>query len=341
MQTIVSSSDEFRRTVLQELAFQTEPHKNYVHYHNPEKPSLGQLLLYERTGCYTFAIADFTIPHPFQITFDNPEHLIRFGIVYLGSTNYKLENQSVSSFKPSSFFVIEKEIRGRQAWSKGEHYKGAEVTIYESYIKNYLKKTFSMEFDYSKFIENVTYPYLPVEVITILEKMQLLSSQEKLNTIYLESCILECIAIISQTMETAMDNAFTRQLDFEKITIGKNRTLILSASDLRSIVKAQEILTSNLQSPPTIEHLSELVFLNPQKLKAGFSYYYHMPIGQYITSLRMSMAVKLLRTTELSIAEIASQVGYPYTSNFIKIFRKTYHCTPLAYRQNQENKAFL
>ena len=50
----------------------------------------------------------------------------------------------------------------------------------------------------------------------------------------------------------------------------------------------------------------------------------------------MTMAVNLLNTTDLSIAEIAEKVGYPYPSNFIKMFRQTYGCTPLEYRHNNK-----
>ena len=336
MQTIVTSSREFREAVLAELQFVPTKQKNCTLYQNPNRPEDGHLLSYGRPGYYDFGIADFTVPHPFKLAFDNPEKLIRFGTVYKGSTNFKLEDKPVSSFKPSSFFVIEKDIKGQQAWVRGEHYHGAEITIYEPYVTSYLKDNFHLDFDYNKFIENETYHYLPIEINTIIEKMQVFSNQDALSSLYLESCILECMAIITKTVESSPENTFTRQLHYGKVKIGTNKYLHLSAGDIRSIQKAHEILTNNIQSPPTIEHLSELVLLNPQKLKAGFSYYYHMSIGRYITSLRMSMAVNLLSTTDLSIAEIAEEVGYPYPSNFIKMFRQTYQCTPLEYRHKKE-----
>ncbi|WP_310602791.1 helix-turn-helix transcriptional regulator [Anaerosporobacter sp.] len=332
MQTNITSSDAFTKTVLTELQFKPIKQKNCILYQNPNRPEDGYLLSYVRPNCYSFGIADFTVPHCFRLTFDNPEHLIRFGIVYKGSTNFKLENQPISSFKPSSFFVIEKGIKGQQAWKRGEHYHGAEIILYESYVTQYLKEHFHFDFDYSKFSENVTYPYLPLEVNMALEKMQTLSAQNSLNPLILESCILECISAIVQTVESSSDNAFTKQLHYGKVKIGTNKYLHLSTNDIQSIQKAHEILTISLQAPPTIEHLSELVLLSPQKLKAGFSYYYHMSIGRYITSTRMATAENLLSTTNLSIAEIAEQVGYPYASNFIKMFRQTYQCTPLEYR---------
>ncbi|WP_273063411.1 hypothetical protein, partial [Wolinella succinogenes] len=61
--------------------------------------------------------------------------LMRFGLVYKGITEFKIENNPVSSFTPSSFFVIEKNLKGEQHWKKGQHFHGTEITIYENYFK--------------------------------------------------------------------------------------------------------------------------------------------------------------------------------------------------------------
>ena len=57
-----------------------------------------------------------------------------------------------------------------------------------------------------------------------------------------------------------------------------------------------------------------------------------MSIGQYTNSLRITMAENLLSTTELSIEEISKILGYNYSSNFIKSFKKAHGKTPLAFR---------
>ena len=84
---------------------------------------------------------------------------------------------------------------------------------------------------------------------------------------------------------------------------------------------------------PTINALSKMVFLNEQKLKAGFSARYHMSINQYTTSLKMALPQNLLSTTELSIDEIAKKIGYNHSGNFIKMFKKVHGKTPLSFRK--------
>ena len=48
---------------------------------------------------------------------------------------------------------------------------------------------------------------------------------------------------------------------------------------------------------------------------------------------RMKHAVSLLKSTSLPVSEIAYQVGYVNTENFIRTFRKRYQTTPTGYRK--------
>jgi AraC-like DNA-binding protein len=331
---IVKSSEEFKSVVLNKLCFSKIESKNYTLYTNKNKPELGHLITYSRDGYYNLGIADYTIPEDFDLCFDNPEYLMRFGLVYKGITEFKIENSPVSSFTPSSFFVIEKDLKGEQHWKKGQHFHGTEITIYENYFKEIIKPNFPNIMDFDSFIKNYTYTYLPLEIIEIISQLQSLTYENSLNSIYLESKILECIAIlINET--TKSENAFTNQINYGNINIGANRIIKLTSSDIHAIQKAHDILEKNYNNPPNISALSKMVFLNEQKLKAGFSKHYHMSIGEYTNHIKMNIAANLLSTTDLSIEEISQKVGYNYSANFSKMFKKTYGKTPLRFRKTK------
>ncbi|KXZ39233.1 transcriptional regulator, AraC family [Alkalithermobacter thermoalcaliphilus JW-YL-7 = DSM 7308] len=331
---IVKSHEEFKKMLLKMLSFSKTESDNYTLYTNKAKPELGYLINYSRKGYYHLDIADYTIPTDFSISFNNPELLVRFGVVYEGVTEFKIENNPVSSFTPSSFFVIEKNIKGRQRWKKGQHFHGTEITIYESYFNEVIKPNFPNTMDLDAFIKNYTYTYLPLEIVEIIRQLQSLSYQNALTSIYLESKVLECIAILINEVTNSSENAFTNQINYGNINIG-NRVLKLTASDIQAIQKAHEILVKNYNNPPTIKALSKMVFLNEQKLKAGFARHYHMSIGEYINHLRMTIAANLLCTTDMSIDDIAHEVGYNYSANFSKMFKKIYGQTPLKFRKTK------
>ena len=330
---IAKTTKEFQNEVLNNMTFTPFKTENYTIYKNQNKPELGYFIKYSREGYYDFGIGDYTIPSDFSISFEHNEHLMRFGTVYTGETEFEIENNPISSFSPSSFFVAEKEIKGKQSWKKGQHYHGAEITIYKRYFDEIIKPNFPKTIDFDNFISNYTYRYLPLEISSIIQRLRSMSESDKITSLYLESKILECVALLYNELTSSQENVFTNQLNYGEIKIGKDRFITLTASDANAIQKAHDILTEEVCNPPTIKSLSKMVFLNEQKLKAGFSAKYHMSISEYTNSLRMTIAENLLSTTELSIEEISKKLGYNYSGNFVKMFKKTHGKTPLNFRK--------
>lgn len=330
---ICKTTKAFQNQVLSQMTFTPYPMGNYILYQNIQRPELGYFMKYTREGFYDLGIGDYTIPSHFSLSFDHQEELMRFGTVYTGETSFKIENSPVSSFSPSSFFVIERKIKGTQVWNKGQHFHGAEITIHKKYFDEIVKPNFPEAIDFNDFISNYTYHYLPLEIASIIQNLRSLAEAKLLTPLYLESKILESIALLTNEIHSSPQNAFTNQLDYGKVKIGKNRLLTLTASDVHALQKAYDILTHEACNPPTIKSLSKMVFLNEQKLKAGFLAKYHMSISEYTTSIKMTMAENLLSTTELSIDEISQRLGYHYSGNFIKMFKKTHGKTPLAFRK--------
>lgn len=292
------------------------------------------MISYQRQEYYDLRIADYTIPENFSLSFDNSELLIRFGLVYKGVTNFQLADGPVSSFTPSSFFVIEKEIQGNQSWKKGDHYHGTEITIHEKYFTEIIKTNFPDSIYFNSLIKNYTYTYLPLEIIDIINQLQSLANKDTLNSLYLEAKILECVAILINEVKKTPENAFINQINYGNIRIG-SRIVKLTSSDIQALQKARDILLKQYNNPPSIQSLSKMVYLNEQKLKAGFLKQYHTSIGEYTTQIKMSVAANLLATTDFNVEEIAQKVGYNYSGNFSKTFKKVYGKTPLQFKKSK------
>ena len=58
-----------------------------------------------------------------------------------------------------------------------------------------------------------------------------------------------------------------------------------------------------------------------------------MTVGDFLTSLRMSVASELLRGTRRSIADIAAEIGYESEAAFGKTFKAKNGLTPAKFRQ--------
>lgn len=56
---------------------------------------------------------------------------------------------------------------------------------------------------------------------------------------------------------------------------------------------------------------------------------------QYLINYKLTEASKLLKTTDLQVAEIAEAVGYDDSGNFTRVFKRTYGVSPQAYRTSE------
>lgn len=92
------------------------------------------------------------------------------------------------------------------------------------------------------------------------------------------------------------------------------------------------------------QHLGEEIDLKSLAGISNFSpFYFHRimkaflgePIGTFIVRTRTEAAARLLRYSDLPIADIAYRIGYSSPSSLSKVFRQFYGISPLEYRNNK------
>jgi len=106
----------------------------------------------------------------------------------------------------------------------------------------------------------------------------------------------------------------------------------LTPKDGEKLRDARARLEKNFLEPPTIAELARSVDMNEAKLMRAFKQTFGSTIFDFTQRLRMERAKKLLETTELSVTEIAFEVGYEYSSNFTTAFKRHFGITPKAAR---------
>ncbi len=95
-----------------------------------------------------------------------------------------------------------------------------------------------------------------------------------------------------------------------------------------------EYIDRHLGEELTREDFAAQFFLNGDYLARLFKKETGASIGAYLQMKRLQKAKELLRETNLSVSQIASEVGYYNFSYFAKIFRKAEGITPNEWRRN-------
>lgn len=94
----------------------------------------------------------------------------------------------------------------------------------------------------------------------------------------------------------------------------------------------------NLACYGTEEQLAAALHISKRQLARVLLEHYDMNFRQKLLVTRMDHAGWLLRTTEKSIGEICSIVGYNSETTFFKNFKNHYDMTPLQYRKQHQAK---
>ena len=103
------------------------------------------------------------------------------------------------------------------------------------------------------------------------------------------------------------------------------------------IGQALGLIHQHLEYPWTVEELAARLSLSRSSFAARFVSSVGEPPLRYVTRWRIQQAVRLLRSSNLTLAEIATRVGYSSEMAFSKAFQKWMSIAPGAYRRQNIN----
>lgn len=102
------------------------------------------------------------------------------------------------------------------------------------------------------------------------------------------------------------------------------------------IKEAITAIRFNIDQPISLNALAETLGINPSHLSRTFKTALGMTLTDYINKLRIEEAKYLLDSSNDSVTEIASRVGYNDSNYFSKVFRKWERVTPHDYRKRKK-----
>jgi AraC-like DNA-binding protein len=112
-----------------------------------------------------------------------------------------------------------------------------------------------------------------------------------------------------------------------------------SLSDTGVIEHAVTFLAENYHQPLSIDEVADFVQLHPKYLMSTFRRHLGVTIGNYLLSLRLAHAQRLLATTDKNVLDIATHCGFGSLSRFYQAFRTTIGTRPLAFRKAHRQPA--
>ena len=94
----------------------------------------------------------------------------------------------------------------------------------------------------------------------------------------------------------------------------------------------RDYVDSHFSENLSLSDLADRFFISYSYLSKAFSKTFDMSFQEYLRLIRMEHAMELLHRPELSIQQIASQVGYDNAFNFSRAFKNQYGVSPTHFR---------
>lgn len=109
---------------------------------------------------------------------------------------------------------------------------------------------------------------------------------------------------------------------------------ISNQSESNMLIIAKRCIDSHIHDPElSLQLVSEQLGITPGYFSAFFIRQMNMGFNEYITSIRIDLAKKLLCASGKKVNEIANECGFQSASYFIFVFRKKTGLSPGAYRK--------
>jgi two-component system response regulator YesN len=105
------------------------------------------------------------------------------------------------------------------------------------------------------------------------------------------------------------------------------------------IERAKKYILDNYSEELRLETVAREVHLSPTYFSALFKKMTGCSFAKYLTRVRIAKAKELLENTDISVTDIAFQVGFNDPAYFASIFRREFGLTPLAYRKLKRGQA--
>ena len=202
------------------------------------------------------------------------------------------------------------------------HYHGITITIDFKSVTDEMKRILellSIDLEHIlNFAEKQDFYMIRANEMICHVFSELYTVQEHIKPSYIRIKLLELLLVLTE-------------IDFNDY---RNDYVYFSKVQRDRIRQIHDFIIENIAEHYTIEELSERFEISPTAMKRCFKGMYGAPIYTYLRTYRLQVAEKLLCEGQLSVGEIATQIGYTNPNKFTSAFRGEYGMSPSEYKKN-------
>ena len=107
----------------------------------------------------------------------------------------------------------------------------------------------------------------------------------------------------------------------------------------QTVERVIQSMRAHLSEPLSLEEMAEIAYLSPFHFNRVFRSITDIPPGEFLASLRLEAAKRLLLTTTMSVTDVCFELGYTSLGTFTTRFKQLVGFSPLQLRQMADELA--
>lgn len=240
-----------------------------------------------------------------------------------GSGFFTIDNRSYEAIPCDAFFSKPGEVR---SWDTKNIVNGYALIFEDEFLSSFFKDPlFVQHLSFFNLEKTSVKLHLPSE--TYVRLLQLLKNiREEIDTFkqndehVLRALLYEALMLLNRIYLKLVIEGKSDNKDSSNLYVGKFIKLVYQ----------------NLKEQHSVRFYADELCITPNYLNEIITRAMRISAKQYIRGKMMDEAKRLLVYTDLSVSEIALELGYSTVSYFVRSFRQFTQKTPLLYRE--ENK---
>ncbi len=223
---------------------------------------------------------------------------------------YKDESKVEHTFYGTFFYINNAPIPWFKKYPKQSRVRALTLMISDEFLKkNGIVLSSSQWNNLARAINtrNISIP----QIASVLKQIRYAEMDEELFQIYFKNKTIEAFLLLlnySKTQESSLSRINSKSQNAVKSTV--------------------DLLCRNYISPPIITDIAKSMGIDKKTLQSSFKEIVGLSIHKYVRSLKMQHAVTLLKTSDLSIENIAKEVGYNSKIHFYRAFDEVFSMRP-------------
>ena len=244
---------------------------------------------------------------------------LEFGFLIEGELDVSTTTRTYHFSKGEGYFMNSNVLAAME-------YPGKAIADYHLFHATFLSGHFRSVFE-TKYIN----PVLHNKKIEVIELRGTTENQKKILAKLRQASTLQS----QKDTEFQLRNIFSEiwLLLLEEIRQMDNISAPVSTIMQERLLSMLSFIQENYPHKITLEEIASTASISTRECLRCFQNNIHETPFEYLMNYRVEMAKKLLKATNLSVTEIAMQTGFSNSAYFSKIFKRTCHMTPLAYRK--------